>query len=302
MTFSRIAIIGAGAVGAYYGGRLAEAGHAVDFFTRSDAAALRQHGLRVKSCHGDFTIDQPSVFDNTADMPKADLIIVSLKATAKQHYVDLVRPLVHEKSVIVCLQNGLGNEDAFAAAFPNNPVLGGIAYVCINRIGPGEISHTAHGLVHVGAFANSDLTLAKAIADLMAGSKIKAAAVEDLRHYRWVKLVWNIPFNGWGAALDRHTEQMLAKPDGEQLIRDTMAEVFAAAKSVGVTLPDTLIDYEISRTRVMGQYHSSMQLDRQAGRAMEVDAVIGEPLRQAKAAGCGGLPLIEAIYRTLKTF
>ncbi|MGC4032307.1 MAG: 2-dehydropantoate 2-reductase [Tepidisphaeraceae bacterium] len=300
MSFKRIAVIGAGAVGAYYGGRLAEHGHDVSFFTRSDFAALRERGLRVKSVHGDFTLANPNVYDDTAAMPSADLVIVSLKATAKADYVRLVRPVVHDQSVIVCLQNGLGNEDVFADAFGNHRVFGGIAYTCINRIGPGDISHTAHGRVRVGAFRESPFPVAQQIADMMKAANIIAEAVEDLKWFRWQKLLWNIPFNGWGAALDLHSAAILRNAGGEQLIRDTMAEVQRAAAAVGVTLDQSLVDANIKQTREMGDYHSSMQLDRQAGRAMEIDAVIAEPLRQARAAGEGELPLISTMQRCLE--
>ena len=300
MTVRRIAVIGAGAVGAYYGGRLAEAGHAVDFFTRS-AAALRSTGLRVRSVDGDFTIASPSVYDDPAAMPPAELVIVALKATATADYVRLVRPVVHAASTIVCLQNGLGNEDVFAAAFGDDRVLGGIAYTCINRVGAGEIVHTAEGRVRIGPFGEATFESAEATATLMRDANIQAEAVKDLHHFRWQKLAWNIPFNGWGAALDRHTADLLATPAGESLVRDTMAEVLRAARSIGVDLDgDEFINDQIARTHRMGAYHSSMQLDRRAGRAMEVDAVVAEPLGRAKAAGCGPLPLIEAMLRCLR--
>lgn len=302
MTFDRIAIIGTGAVGGYYGGRLAAAGNRVDFFTRSDAPAMREHGLRVRSCAGDFTISNPSVFADLAEMPPADLVIVTLKATAKADYATIVAPVLHPSSTILCLQNGLGNEEAMADAFGDDRVLGAIAYTCINRVGPAEIEHTAHGLVRLGHYARADPAVAEAIAALMRSARIDAAAVDDLNHYRWQKLVWNIPFNGWGAALDLHTQRLLATPDGEGLIRDTMAEVIRAAAAVGVTLEAGLIDDQIARTRQMAAYHSSMQLDRQAGRAMEVDAVIAEPLRRAKAAGCRPLPKIETMRACLRAF
>ena len=302
MRFDRIAILGAGAVGAYYGGRLAASGHLVDFFTRSDAAAMTANGLHVRSTAGDFIVDQPSAFDSVDKMPPADLIIVSLKATARDDYAWLTRPLLKSNSVILCLQNGLGNEELFAKAFPDTPVLGANAYVCINRVGPGVIEHTSQGLLRIGAFANADLTLAEAIAAVMRPAMIDAVAVADLHHYRWQKLLWNIPFNGWGAALDRHAAQMLANQAGRQLVRDTMAEVITAAASVGVTLDPSEIDMHMDRTTGMGDYHSSMQLDRQAGRAMELDAVIAEPLRRAKAAGCGALPVMDTMLRCLKLF
>ena len=301
MTVRRISVIGAGAVGAYYGGRLAKAGHAVDFLTRSDAVAFRTAGLRVRSVDGDFTIASPNVYDDPAAMPPADVVIVALKATAKADYARLVRPVVHDGSLIVCLQNGLGNEDEFAAAFGDQCVLGGIAYTCINRVGPGEIVHTAEGRVRVGPFGRTTLENAEAVAAIMRAAKIPAEAVADLHHYRWQKLAWNVPFNGWGAALDRHTAELLATPAGESLVRDTIAEVVRAARSVGVDLGGSdFVDDQIARTHRMGAYHSSMQLDRQAGRVMEVDAVIAEPLRRAKAAGCGPLPLIETMLRCLE--
>ncbi|HEX8323217.1 MAG TPA: ketopantoate reductase C-terminal domain-containing protein, partial [Tepidisphaeraceae bacterium] len=190
----------------------------------------------------------------------------------------------------------------FADAFGDRRVLGAIAYTCINRVGPAEIDHTAHGLVRIGAFANADPATAEAVAALMRDARIDAAAVNDLHHYRWQKLVWNIPFNGWGAVMDRHTQQLLDTPGGERLIRDTMEEVVRAAAAVGVALEAGIADDQIGRTRQMGAYHSSMQLDRQAGRAMEVDAVVAEPLRRAKAAGCGPLPNIESMLACLRTF
>ena len=301
MNVRRIAVIGAGAVGAYYGGRLTQAGHVVDFFSRSDAGVLRSHGLRVRSVDGDFTIASPGVFDDVAGMPPADVVIVALKATARADYVRLVRPVLHDGSIIVCLQNGLGNEEVFASAFGDNRVLGGIAYTCINRVGAGEIVHTAEGRVRVGPYGRAGLDAAESVAGMMRDANIQAEAVADLHFFRWQKLAWNIPFNGWGAALDRHTAELLATPGGGALIRDTMAEVLSAARSVGVDLGgDALIDDQIARTHRMGEYHSSMQLDRQAGRAMEIDAVVAEPLRQAKAAGCGPLPMIEVMLRCLQ--
>ena len=263
MSLGRIAVIGAGAVGGYYGGRLAAAGHAVDFFTRSDAAAFKEQGLHVRSVHGDFTIERPSVFDDTSKMPTADLVVVALKATAIADYVRLIRPLVHDRSIVLCLQNGLGNEEIFAEAFGDDRVLGAIAYTCINRVGPGEIEHTAEGLVRVGAFGRADPATAEAIAATMRGANIDAKAVADLHHFRWHKLVWNIPFNGWGAALDRHTAQLLATPDGEGLIRETMAEVVRAAASVGVRLDEGLVDQQVDRTGGVSQQYAA----RPAGRA-----------------------------------
>jgi 2-dehydropantoate 2-reductase len=299
MKFDRIAIVGAGAVGAYYGGRLAKAGHSVSFYTRSGAAALRAGGLHVESHAGDFVLPTVQAFDNTAAIGYADLIIVSLKSTAIDSYVDLVRPLVGDNSAIVCLQNGLGNEEIFAAAFGPHHVLGAIAFTCINRTSPGHILHTAHGLLRIGEFSPSNIDRSETIAAMFRAANVPAEAVADLRHHRWEKLVWNIPFNGWGAALDLHTEAMLSTPAGETLIRETMAEVLRAARAVGIVIQTSLIDSEIRRTHLMGNYHSSMQLDRQNGQPLEIDAILARPLKLAADAGETNLPRMTTMLRCL---
>jgi 2-dehydropantoate 2-reductase len=299
MKFDRIAIVGAGDVGAYYGGRLAEAGHDVSFYTRSGAAALRAGGLHVQSHAGDFVLRTVQAFDNTNAIGPADLIIVSLKSTAIASYVDLVRPLVHDDSAIVCLQNGLGNEEVFAAPFGAARVLGAIAFTCINRTSPGHILHTAHGLLRIGEFESSKMDRAESIAAMFRAAKVPADAVTDLRHHRWEKLVWNIPFNGWGAALDLHTEAILASPAGETLTRETMAEVIRAARAVGIEIKPPLIDSEIRRTRLMGAYHSSMQLDRKNGQPLEIEAILARPLELAADVGETNLPLMTTLLMCL---
>ena len=147
-----IVILGTGALGAYYGGRLAQHGHDVHFHTRSDAAAIRARGLIVESVRGDFAIaaDRVRVYDDVAAMPKADLVIVTLKCTARPHYRELLEPLVHDRTRVLCLQNGLGNEEAFAEIVGRERVMGGIAFVCINRVAPGHARHSSHGQIKLG--------------------------------------------------------------------------------------------------------------------------------------------------------
>ena len=116
-------------------------------------------------------------------------------------------------------------------------------------------------------------------------SNVQCEALDDLRHGRWTKLLWNIPFNGLGAVLDKTTDQLLADAQGEALVRSIMEEVVAAARGADVKLSADLIDKNISNTRTMGAYHTSTQLDRQFGRAMEVETIFGRPLQIGQAAG-----------------
>ena len=299
-----IAIVGAGAVGLYYGGRLARAGHDVHFFTRSDAATIARDGIRVESIHGDFAIGAGSVraYDDVSQMPRVDWVISTLKATARDAYRDLIGPLLKDETPIVALQNGLGNEDALATHFGGDRVLGSIAYVCIHRVAPGHVRHTAQGELKVGEHGGPASPRLVALVDAMRRAGIDAHAVDDLRWHRWDKLVWNVPFNGLGAALDLDCAKLLASEAGVKLVRQVIDDVLRAAEAVGVRVDPARVKFMVDRTHGLGAYRTSMQLDRRAGREMEIDAIVGEVIRQGEAAGSGRLTtlrMLEAMLRAI---
>lgn len=282
-----IAVIGTGAVGGYYGARLAQHGHAVHFLFRSDYAAVRERGLTVTSPDGNFAIpsNELHAYDDVRNMPQVDLVLIALKTTANDQYEPLVRPLLHERTAILTLQNGLGNEDRLAELFGAERVLGGLAFVCINRVGPGQIAHLDYGLVRIGEFGRPRGPRVESIARLFQSSQIRCDVLDDLRYGRWEKLVWNVPFNGLGAALDLATDALLATEDGRTLVAQLMGEVVATAQRVGANLPESVIAQQIERTPSMGPYRTSMQIDRRQGRPLEVEAILGEPQRVAARAG-----------------
>lgn len=282
-----IAIIGAGALGGYYGARLAQHGYPVHFLLRSDYETVRKNGLVVESCAGDFHLpaDQLHVYNDPKQMPRVDLVLVTLKTTANDQFEPLIRPLLNEDTAILTIQNGLGNEDRLAELFGAQRILGGMAFVCINRTGPGVISHTAHGIIRLGEFNGGPSERADRIAEMFKSSHVQCEVLADLKFGRWSKLVWNIPFNGLGAVLDLTTDRLLDNEHGVQLVTELMREVTAAAAGQGVRLPPEIIDVNIRNTREMGAYRSSMQIDRQERRPMEVESILGEPLRHARRAG-----------------
>jgi len=293
-----IAVIGAGAVGAYYGGRLAQHGHDVHFLLRSDYKHVAKNGWHIKSCHGDFTLPPGTmrVYDNAEKMPRADWVIVTLKATANDQLKSLITPLIKEDTQILTMQNGLGNEDRLAELFGPQRILGGLAFVCIHRLEPGVIHHMDHGYVRVGEFIETGNEKARAISEMFRKSKVDCDVLESLKKGRWAKLVWNIPFNGLGATLDMATDELMCSADGEQLVRGIMKEVIAGARGCGIELPESVIDQRMAETRTMGSYKSSMQLDRENNRPLEVEAILGEPVRQAALAGVA-MPLVAELYR-----
>lgn len=292
------AIVGTGAVGIYYGSRLAQHGYEVHFLLRSDYAVARAQGFKIKSCAGDFELpaEKIHVYQRPADMPKVDCVIVTLKTTANDQYEPLIAPLLHEKTAILTLQNGLGNEDQLARLFGEQRILGGMAFTCINRIAPASIDHSAHGYIHIGEFNRGITRRAKMLGEIFNASKVECKVLENLRQGRWEKLIWNVPFNGISAVLDQDTEAILSTPQGWDVIRQLMEEVYVAAKSDGITLDPKLIQENLDRTTSMGPYKSSMQIDREVGRPMEIEAILGEPVRVAKRNGVS-VPKMEMLYQ-----
>ncbi len=298
--FQSIAIVGSGAIGLYYGGRLAQAGNDVRFLARSDAAALAKTGLDVRSVHGDFHLPHVQVARTPQEIGPVDLVIVAWKATANSHLAEILPPLLHDTTQVLTLQNGLGNCETIAAITGPERVLGGLCFVCINRISPGVISHTAGGRVSIGEWAVGLPGRAETIARRFKQAQIHASAVPNLAQAQWEKLIWNIPFNGLSVAEGGvTTDTLLASAHTEADIRTLMTEVVTAARAQGIDLADGLIESNIERTRPMGAYRTSSMIDFVEGREVEVDPIWREPLRRAQAAGVS-MPALEKLLERIE--
>jgi 2-dehydropantoate 2-reductase len=292
-----VAIVGAGAVGGYYGARLAQHGVPVHFLMRSGYSAAVRNGLVIQSPDGDFTIQPPQlhVYERPDQMPPADLVIVTLKTTANDQYEPLIRPLIHDRTLILTLQNGLGNEERLAALFGPDHILGGLAFVCINRLDDGTIRHLDHGLIKIGEFSSAPINRTHEIAQLITHCKVRCQVLDDLRYGRWEKLVWNVPFNGLGAVLDKTTDKLISTSEGRSLLQRIMLEVMATAAALGVHLPEDLPDRKLVETSTMGPYRTSMQIDRQEGRPLEIEAILHQPLLAAHAHNVP-VPCLQMLY------
>ena len=296
----RIAIVGSGAVGCYYGGRLAQHGHEVHFLLRSDYDAVKKSGLQVRSCDGDFHLPRVSCHRSTADIGPCDLVIVAMKTTANQALPGLLPPLLASDTLILTLQNGLGSDDFLAECFGSERVLGGLCFVCINRIAPGVIEHFAQGHISLGEHSGPPQPRTLALAEMLRTSGISCGVEANLLTARWKKLVWNIPFNGLSiAAGSKDTAAILADPTLEQRVRDLMREIIGTAGRLGHPIPLSLIDSMIERTRTMSGYKPSSLVDFLAGREVELDTIWGEPLHRAKIAGIA-MSKLEALYGELR--
>ena len=303
----KIAVVGPGAVGSYYGAKLWRDGHEVHFLLRSDYEVVRRRGVKIKSVEGDFHAN-PRAAKAAEEIGVCDLVIVALKTTANDAFPTLLPPLVGSSTAVLTLQNGLGNEERLAEMFGPERVMGGLCFVCLNRTEPGVIEHIAHGKIVMGEFAGWPEPRTHDIAGAFKHAGIPVGVADNLACAHWEKLVWNIPFNGLGVAscaglevmnaleepgdvVERRgscltTDQLLADEGWFEWVRGLMMEVIAAGRAKGLALDDSVAEEQIAKTRVvMGPYKPSTLLDFEMGRPLELESLFFEPLRQARAAG-----------------
>ena len=311
----KIGVIGAGAVGGFYGGKLCRTGEDVHFLLRGDYAAVKANGLRIESAEGSFTV-HPHAYDTPGAIGPCDLVLVALKTTANPRYAELITPLVAEHTAILCLQNGLGNTEKLAELFGAKKILGGLCFVCLNRNAPGVIQHLAFGKIIMGEHARPPAERTHALASTFKQAGVPCSVAENLEQGLWEKLVWNVPFNGLGVAATAGlsaleggpipdplgsvwpTDQLLAHSGWENEVRILMDEIIAAANAKSLDLAPALADAMIKRTRAMGEYRASTLIDFENGQPLELKSMFREPLRQAQVTGIP-VPRLVALVRVL---
>lgn len=295
----RYAVIGTGAVGGYYGGRLANAGHDVHFLLHSDYDYIKQNGLQVDSCNGSFHLDSPNIYRSTADMPKADVVIVALKTTRNLLLKELLPPLLHSETLVLLIQNGIGPEPELQQWFPNLYIAAGLAFICSAKTEPGRVNHQCYGNINIGNYSCKNTEIIDCLMSDFMQSGINAALVE-YHEARWKKAVWNMPFNGMTVVMNAQTDKLLAQPDTLNLIRRQMLEVIGAAQALGVKNIDaTFADKMIENTIKMVPYSPSMKLDYEYHRPMEIDFLYTNAIKAAHSVGYA-MPCLEMLEAQLR--
>jgi 2-dehydropantoate 2-reductase len=320
----KIAVVGCGAVGSYYGAMLARAGHKVHFLLRSDFEIVRRRGVCIRSRQGDFTV-RPKPARSPEEIGLSDLVLIGLKTTANDQYGRLLPPLVGDRTALMTLQNGLGNEEQLARLFPSEQIMGGLCFVCLNRIEPGVVHHIDHGTVIVGEYRRWPEPRTHEIASTFRQAGVPCHVTDNLARAHWEKLIWNVPFNGLGVAgvagceailhagylaADASqeaatmsqclpTDKLLSDARWAGLVRELMLEVISVAQALGFPVAVSLADKNIDRTRTMGAYKASTLIDFERRQPLELGSLFLEPLRQAKKAGVP-VPRLESLCRVLQ--
>ncbi len=297
----RIAVVGAGALGQYYGALLQKSGLEVNFVMRRDYSAVVESGLRVFSVNGDFYLPKVNAYCKSGDIGHVDLVIVGLKTFANDQFNEMIAPLLGERTMILTLQNGLGNEDLLAGLFGRERIVGGVAFLCANRGEPGVVHHLGAGRIVLGEYERHDRKRLDQLVDMFMNAGVDCRATDDLLRARWEKLVWNIPFNGLCALLNQPVNELLCVVATRQLVKDLMLEVIEAAnaqelqKPLSTDFAQSMLEF----TDNMGLYKPSMQIDREEGRELEIGSIFRMPLSYAARSGVP-MPRVEMLAALLE--
>ena len=296
-------IIGTGAIGGYYGAMLAKAGNEVHFLFHNDYEYVRQHGLQVDSCNGDFHLHDVRAYAHTSDMPQCDVVLVCLKTVNNHLLTSLLPPLLHPETVVVLIQNGIGVEADVQKMFPEAHLAAGLAFICSAKTEPGRVSHQCYGSINLANYSCDDTTL-QAVRDDLLKAGVEARLVE-YHEARWKKAVWNMPFNGMTVALHTETDKLLSNPHTRRLIREQMMEVVGVALQLGVkNVDEEFVEKMLVTTDAMVPYSPSMRLDYDFHRPMEIDYLYTRPIEIAREAGTDmpKLAMLEAELRFLAQY
>ncbi len=279
-----IAILGAGALGCYYGARLAEAGHEVRFIMRSAYEPVKEHGLRVSSVEGDIFLPHPQVFRTPESCGPVNLVIVCWKTTCNDKLATALPPLLHEGTRVITLQNGMGNAEAISAIVPAERVFIGLCFVCAMMPEPGNINHLEGGDIQFAPAMPTEegLLQAEEFASLFAAARIRTRAFLHAEQILWCKLSWNIPFNGLCLAHGGISiRRLFTMPEEVTRARAIMEEVCLTAQMRGYPLPLDIVQQQMERTGRMGEFIPSSAVDYNLGRPVEYQAIWGSTLARA---------------------
>lgn len=298
----RVAVFGSGAVGGYFGGRLAEAGEDVTFIARGvHLRALREDGLSVESPAGDFHIKPVRATDDPSDVGPVDVVLLGVKAWQVHEAARAMRPLVGADTMVLPLQNGVEAPSELVDVLGAEPVLGGLCKIAAAAVSPGRIRHM--GIDPVVTFGELDGRRSERIAALKrvfdAATGVRAEISEDILAAMWGKFVFICGVSGLGAITRVPVGVFRAQPETRALLAKVMEEVGAVAAARGIDLGENSVGRTLAFIDDLpAQATASMHRDIVEGRPSELEYQNGAVVRLGQAAGVE-TPVNRLIYHCL---
>jgi len=300
----RIAIIGAGAVGGYYGALLSRAGADVSFVARgAHREAIRTNGLRIIGVQGDFTVQVPAE-DDPSRIGPVDVVMLTVKTYDNASAFPLLAPLLGPDTCVLTLQNGVDSANDLAGVVGESRVLAGPTYIATAIEAPGVIRQTgSHRRIVFGEVFDPPATITPRVqdlADLMCAADIHAEPVADARIPLWEKFIYLAPFAAFTGAARKPIGAIWEDPEARETFMAAVAEVEQVARATGIDVAADVRDRVATYTAgIPGSTRSSMLIDLQAGKRIEVESLPGSVVRRGREVGVQ-TPIMRGLYAVLR--
>ena len=282
----RIAVMGTGAVGGYFGAKLAAAGDDVVFIARQrHLLGLRRNGLRIESFDGDLHVRNGLFTDSPADAGVMDLVLFCVKSYDTTEAAAALAPMLTERTAILSLQNGIDNPDKLAKLWGSERVLAGVVYIGAQMSAPGVIQHSSGGKIVLGPISDHSTDTARIVEQAMSWAAIPCVISAAIEQVQWAKLLWNAAFCAISCLTRATVREIVESAALSNLARLCMKEVQAAAHTRGIELKPELLDETLDFSRGLGDFKPSMLQDFEAGKPLEYDALNGIVTRLLEQAG-----------------
>jgi 2-dehydropantoate 2-reductase len=296
----RIVVVGAGGVGTFYGALLARGGQEVTFVARgAQLDALRTRGVHLSSAAlGEIDVPPPPAVASLREVREPDLVLLCVKAHQTAALLDDLDAAMGARTVVMALQNGADPDAPLVARLGPARVLSAVVYVNATLEAPGVVHHHAAGLLVIGARPGADASRLPEVREALAVTGLPVRVADDVDRQRWHKLTFNASVNAISALTLRTPRDLLGVPDTRALVVGVMQEVAAVARACGVTVGDDEIRTLVAATEAAAPIRPSMLVDRERGRGMETDALVGAVVRVAAERGVD-VPRVRTLHALL---
>ena len=296
----RIAVIGTGAVGGYFGAKLAAAGHELVFIARGrHLDALRRDGLRIVSSSGNLLVRDAVFTASPKGVNDIDLVLFCVKSYDTETAAKALASLVGDRTTILSLQNGIDNPEKLARLWGERRTLAGVVYIGAQIDSPGVIAHSNGGKIVFGPLDVNTNESAKTVEHLLSAAKIPCELSRDIRKVQWGKLLWNAPFCAISCLARANVKQIVESEALTQLAIDCMSEVQSAAHVCGIDLRRSLFDETIDFSKGLGDFKPSMLQDMEARKPLEYEAFNGIVVKLLTQASQSA-PINQSFYALLQ--
>ena len=299
----KIAVMGSGGVGGYFGGRLAQGDNEVHFIARGKhLEVLREEGLQVKSTLGDFEIMAVPATDDVGQIGEVDAVLFTVKSQDTRDAAEKIKPLLGADTLVVSLQNGVGNKEVLQEVLGDGHVLGGVAYIEAEISKPGKITHKSpFARVTFGAFNGERSKKAEQLLAAFKAVEVEAELSGDIQRVIWTKWLFICAFSGVTALTRQPIGKVLEDEDTTALYRKAMEEIAALAEAKGIDLPEDIVEerLDFSRNSLDPEMRSSLQQDLAKGKPLELGALNGYASKLGNELGIE-TPVNDFIYAALK--